>query len=244
VPTLKKKKNCVKKKLKKTKLAADEVEQELRRVSQTVLRKFWQATLATLAESVADVDASNKPENQPQLTLTVVSAVDEETTADSESGTRAEAPTSGCSVVVTLYREDLDVTPMLTRTTAETCDNEFLATTFDSGNNLVMLDFTPSEDFDKMALCRSLVSHTQRMFKKLDAMQPGAGPRAKVRVVVSADSRSLFETLTDMRTYVVKYLRRDFELTVENVDSTDRALQLAEDWQYADRTFAARVELF
>merc|ERR1712151_701708 len=150
--------------------------------------------------------------NQPQLTLTLSPAdsADTETTADSESAEETK-------VSVSFFREDVDVTPELT--SFGTRNNMFCETTLDSCNNLVMLDFTPNDEFSNMAMCRNLVSHVQRMFKRLDRMHPGAGPTAKVRVVTLGANTSLFHTLTNMRDYVVKYLRRDFDLCEETFGS-------------------------
>jgi isoleucyl-tRNA synthetase len=240
VPTLKKKKNCVKKKMKRAQVSAEAVESELKQVTQTQLHKFWLGTLSTPAESVALEDNSKDDvQSQPHLTVTlsVTDATDAETTADSDG---FEVNTTA----VRLFREDLDVTPELT--SCETCDTALLETTIDSNNNLVTLDFTPSSEFSKMALCRNLVSQVQRMLKKLDALQPGAAPSAKVRVVVLSADQSLFHTLSEMRDYVVKYLRRDFLLSQEasNANATRSEAHLVENWQYPEETLAARVELF
>jgi isoleucyl-tRNA synthetase len=239
VPTLRKKKNCVKKKLKRAKVSAEDVELVLKRVTQTQLHKFWQATLSMSTELVGTADNYNSTENQPHLTLAVPAAdvVDAETTGDSDGV--GESKTT-----VTLFREDLDVTPELT---SETCANDRCETTLDSSNNLVMLDFTPSEDFAKMAMCRNLVSQVQRMFKRLDVVHPGAGPTAKVRVVVLPTVPSLFHNLSEMREYVVKYLRRDFVLCKETPNGNDtrgNESQLAENWQYPEDMLVARVELY
>jgi hypothetical protein len=230
VPTLKKKKNCVVKKLKRAKVSAEAVELVLRQVPQTELHKFWQTTLSASKELAGST---------AQLTLTLVAAavVDAETTGDSDSFEESKT-------TVTLFREDLDVRPELT---SDSWDDERCETTLDSSNNLVMLDFTPSEDFTRMAMCRNLVSQVQRMFKRLDVTHPGAGPTAKVRVVVLPTNPGLFHTLSEMREYVVKFLRRDFVLANGSdcgEDTSSSEAKLAQTWEYPEETLAARVELY